>query len=39
MKKIYVKEEFQRSIDGEKLQTVTVLESKPKKVSYIVFVK
>lgn len=39
MKKLFVVEKTIKSADGEKLQIVEVVESKPKKFSYIVFIE
>lgn len=37
--KRWVKEKTRESVDGEKLQIVTVYESKPETFSYLVFTK
>lgn len=37
--KVYVSERVERTVDGEELQVVQVIESKPKKFSYLVFVE
>jgi hypothetical protein len=39
MKKLFVVEKTIKTPDGEKLQVVEVVESKPAKFSYIVFVE
>lgn len=39
MKKLFVVEKTIKSADGEKLKVVEVVESKPKKFSYIVFIE
>jgi hypothetical protein len=39
MKKMFVVEKTIKTPDGEKLQVVEVLESKPKDFSYIIFVE
>ncbi len=37
--KLYVNEKIEETVDGEKLQVVEVLESKPKDVSYLIFLE
>jgi hypothetical protein len=37
MKKLYVVEKTVKTADGEQLQVVEVVESKPKQFSYIIF--
>jgi hypothetical protein len=37
MKKLYVVVKIEKTADGETLQMVEVLESKPKQFSYIIF--
>lgn len=39
MKKLYIVEKTVKTMDGEKLRVVEVLESKPKDFSYIVFIE
>lgn len=37
--KLYVTEKISESVDGEKLVTIEVTESKPKRFKYLIFVK
>lgn len=37
--KLYVNEKVEETVDGEKLQVVEVLVSKPKDVSYLIFLE
>lgn len=37
--KVYVSEKVERTVDGEELMVVQVIESKPKKFTYLVFLE